>query len=106
MAARGGYCPSGRFFEAAACGTPIVTDWFEGLDTFFAPGEEIFVAHSADDVAAVLRCPLAELGRLAARARQRTLQEHTGMCRARQLLDYLHEGRQTKTFSQRYAEKI
>jgi spore maturation protein CgeB len=119
MAARGGYCPSGRFFEAAACGTPIVTDWFEGLDAFFAPGEEIFVAHSADDVVAVLRCPPIELGRLAARARQRTLQEHTGMCRARQLLDYLHEGRQTdsrklereetQTYSpqrtQRYAEK-
>ena len=39
-----GYCPSGRFFEAAACGTPIVSDWFEGLDTFFRPGEEILIA--------------------------------------------------------------
>ena len=108
MAARGGYCPSGRFFEAAACGTPIVTDWFEGLDAFFAPGEEIFVAHTADDVVAALRCPPAELARLAARARQRTLQEHTGMCRARQLLDYLHEGRQigSPQRTQRYAERI
>ena len=97
MAARGGYCPSGRFFEAAACGTPIVTDWFEGLDAFFAPGEEIFVVRSAEDVMAALRCPAAELGRLAARARQRTLQEHTGTCRARQLLDYLHEGRNQVT---------
>ena len=32
--AASGYCPSGRFFEAAACGTPIVTDWFRGLDSF------------------------------------------------------------------------
>jgi spore maturation protein CgeB len=93
MAARGGYCPSGRFFEAAACGTPIVTDWFEGLDAFFAPGEEVFVVRSTEDVIAALRCPAGEAVRLAARARQRCLQEHTGTARARQLLDYLHEGR-------------
>ncbi|MCI0352400.1 MAG: glycosyltransferase, partial [Acidobacteriales bacterium] len=40
--ARYGYCPSGRFFEAAACGTPIVSDWWEGLETFF-DRDEIFV---------------------------------------------------------------
>jgi spore maturation protein CgeB len=90
MAARGGYCPSGRFFEASACGAPILTDWFEGLDKFFSPGEEVFVVHSAEDVAAALRCPDIELARMAARARQRTLQEHTGMCRARQLLEYIY----------------
>jgi spore maturation protein CgeB len=93
MASRGGYCPSGRFFEAAACGTPILTDWFDGLDTFFAPGEEIFVVQTADDVVSALRCPDPELHRMAARARQRTLAEHTGMNRARQLLDYLQEAK-------------
>ena len=36
--AASGYCPSPRFFEAAACGAPIVTDWFRGLNTFFEPG--------------------------------------------------------------------
>lgn len=92
MAARGGHCPSGRFFEAAACGTPIVTDWFDGLESFFTPGDELFVVNTANDVMAALRCP-GELIHLAARARQRTLQEHTGMCRARQWLDYLQEGR-------------
>ena len=25
-----GWCPSGRLFEAAACGAPILTDWWEG----------------------------------------------------------------------------
>ena len=79
MAARGGFCPSGRLFEAAACGTPILSDWFEGLDTFFAPGEEIFVVRAGDDVLSALRCPDSELAWLAQRARQRTLQEHTGM---------------------------
>ena len=45
-----GYCPSGRFFEAAACGTPVITDSWEGLETFFCPGEELLVAHGTDDV--------------------------------------------------------
>ncbi|HVG25601.1 MAG TPA: glycosyltransferase, partial [Thermoanaerobaculia bacterium] len=40
MAARG-YCPSGRLFEAASCGTPILSDTFDGLDTFFEPDKEI-----------------------------------------------------------------
>ena len=40
-----GYCPSGRLFEAAACGAPILSDWWEGLEAFFEPGEEILVAH-------------------------------------------------------------
>lgn len=89
--ARTGHCPSGRFFEAAACGTPILSDWFEGLDTFFAPGEEIFVVNDADAVVAALKCPPEELAKLAARARRRTLQEHTGNARARQLIDVLGE---------------
>jgi spore maturation protein CgeB len=89
--ARTGYCPSGRFFEAAACGTPILSDWFEGLDTFFAPGEEIFVVNDVDAVVAAMKCPQEDLTRLAARARRRTLQEHTGDARARQLLDALGE---------------
>jgi len=95
--ARTGYCPSGRFFEAAACGTPILSDWFEGLGSFFAPGEEIFVVHNADEVIAAMKCPESELARLAARARRRTLEEHTGECRARQLLEYLHEARWLQT---------
>src|SRR3712207_6897251 len=37
-------CPSGRLFEAAACGVPILSDAWEGIETFFAPGEELLVA--------------------------------------------------------------
>jgi len=89
--ARTGFCPSGRFFEAAACGTPIVTDWFTGLDSFFTPGEEICVAHTAGDVIAVLRRDDAELQHMAERARARTMAEHTGEARARHLLAYCEE---------------
>ncbi len=39
-----GYCPSGRLFEAAACGTAVLSDWWTGLDSFFEPGAEILIA--------------------------------------------------------------
>ena len=88
---RGGYCPSGRLFEAAACGTPIVSDWFEGLAHFFNPEEEIVVVRNNQDVLRVLEFSDAELQRIATRARERTLAENTGDVRAGQLVQYLEE---------------
>ncbi|MBV9144789.1 MAG: glycosyltransferase family 1 protein, partial [Acidobacteria bacterium] len=76
----------GRFFEAAACGTPIVTDWFEGLDHFFDCPRDLVVANSSEDVIAALKRPDAELAEMALRARERTLDEHTGDRRARELI--------------------
>ena len=84
--ARWGYCPSGRFFEAAACETPIVTDWFEGLDHFFERERELLVVESTEDVIDAIQLPDAELRQIADRAWQRTLSEHTGEQRARDLL--------------------
>ena len=80
-----GYCPSGRLFEAAASGTPIVSDVWEGLDSFFMPGSEILLARSAADVCAALDLSDAELHRIAAAARERTLAEHTADQRAAEL---------------------
>jgi spore maturation protein CgeB len=91
--ARYGYCPSGRFFEAAACGTPIVTDSWPGLATFFCPGDELFVAHGTDDVLHALEASDEELSRLAWRARERTLSEHAGDDRAVQMLSYFDQAR-------------
>lgn len=45
-----GHSPSVRLFEAAACGTPIISDYWEGLESFFALGSELLVAHSTEDV--------------------------------------------------------
>jgi spore maturation protein CgeB len=84
--ARWGYCPSGRFFEAAACGTAIVTDWFEGLNHFFDCGDELLVVKSSDDVIAAVQLPDSELKSIAARARDRALEEHTGERRSRELI--------------------
>ena len=91
--AANGWCPSGRFFEAAACGTPLITDQWEGLDSFFDLRNELRVVSGAADVEDALNAPDAELQSMAARARQRTLDEHTGTVRARQLLQYLEEAR-------------
>ena len=85
--ARHGFAPSGRLFEAAACGSPILTDWWPGLDAFFQPSEEILVASSTDEALAALALSDAELARLAAAARERTLEQHTAACRARELLE-------------------
>jgi spore maturation protein CgeB len=89
--AASGYCPSGRFFEAAACATPIISDWFEGLDHFFTPGEQILIAHSAEDTLRAFNKDEADLRAMGARARERTLDEHTGDHRAGEFLRYCEE---------------
>jgi spore maturation protein CgeB len=88
-----GYCPSGRLFEAAACGAPILSDGWEGLDRFFTPGEEILTASTADEAVAALDLTDAELARIATAGRERTLAEHTAGRRAETLLDYLGDVR-------------
>src|SRR5207253_674733 len=80
--ARMGWCPSGRLFEAAACGTPILTDDWAGLDQFFTPGEEILVADTRGDTIAALSLSDDELQRIARAARDRGLSEHTSLVRA------------------------
>ena len=80
-----GYCPSGRLFEAAACGTPIVSDWWEGLDTFFTPGLEIVVARTTEDVLAALDLDPEARRRIGQSARSRALAEHTAATRVEQL---------------------
>ena len=80
-----GYCPSGRLFEAAACATPIVTDGWEGLDAFFAPGEEIVIARTTADVLEALNMGDAERRRMGTRAMERALDCHTAAVRAQEL---------------------
>jgi len=81
-----GWSPSVRLFEAAACGTPIITDAWDGLEDFFEPGEEIVVARNAKAVRSTL-LDLSEAERLeiCRKARARVLRDHTAAHRARQL---------------------
>jgi spore maturation protein CgeB len=92
---RNGWCPSGRFFEAAACGTPLISDAWEGLEQFFNTRREIRVVRTTDEVEDSLKMTDQELRTMAGRARCRTLDEHTGTVRAQQLLYYLSEARES-----------
>jgi len=83
---RAGWSPSVRLFEAAACGVPVISDWWRGLDAFLEPGSEIVVAHDGDDVVRVLRETSDEERRaIGARARARVLRDHTAERRAEEL---------------------
>lgn len=88
-----GWCPSGRLFEAAACGAPILSDAWDGLDLFFAPGREILIAQDTDQAVAALELTDAELRRIARAARERVLAEHTADRRALELVRLLDEAR-------------
>ncbi|HEX5385270.1 MAG TPA: glycosyltransferase [Gemmatimonadales bacterium] len=84
-----GHCPSGRLFEAAACGVPVLSDRWDGLDRFFTPGEEILVASGPDEVVAALDLPYEELARIGRAARERALASHTAERRAEELEEAL-----------------
>jgi spore maturation protein CgeB len=90
--AAAGYSPSVRLFEAAACGTPIISDPWEGLGTVLEPGREILVARSGKEVLGYLMdLPESERVALGNRARQRVLAAHTAAHRARELESYVAE---------------
>jgi spore maturation protein CgeB len=81
-----GYAPSVRLFEAAACGVPIISDVWPGIETILEPGREILLADSADDVITALDDVRDDERRaIGAAARRRVLAEHTAERRAAQL---------------------
>lgn len=85
-----GFCPSGRLFEAAACGTAILSDWWEGLDRFFTPGQEILVAWNTDEAVAAIQQPREKLAEIGRAAQRRILAEHTAERRAEEFETILH----------------
>jgi spore maturation protein CgeB len=86
-----GWSPSVRLFEAAACGVPIISDDWEGLDTLFKPGKEILIASSTEEVIAILmHLPEDERRRIGKAARHRVLHAHTATIRAQELEAYVH----------------
>jgi spore maturation protein CgeB len=80
---KAGYSPSVRLFEAAACGTPVISDYWEGLETFFIPGVEIFISQEPEETLHLLRHLPDDQRRLAGeRARMKVLMRHTPAHRA------------------------
>ena len=84
-----GYCPSGRLFEAAACGTAVLSDTWEGLSDFFEPGREILLAETPEEAVEAISLPREEIAKIARAARERTLAEHTAERRAGELVELL-----------------
>ena len=85
-----GFSPSVRLFEAAACGTPIVSDPWDGIEDVLTPGEEVLIARSGADVLGYVRdLPDDERRAVADRARTRVLAEHTAAHRAEELECYV-----------------
>jgi spore maturation protein CgeB len=81
-----GYSPPTRVFEAAGCGACIVTDTWEGIDSFFEPGEEILLTRGAEQIVDYLRTTSSERARrIGSAARARVLRDHTYARRAAEL---------------------
>src|SRR5207237_2937972 len=88
---RAGYSPSVRLFEAAACGVPVISDRWPGVDELFGAGDEILLADDAGDVLAAFASGERARRRVAGNMRRRVLSEHGAARRAEQLEGYLLE---------------
>jgi spore maturation protein CgeB len=92
-----GFAPSVRLFEAAACATPIISDYWPGLETFFTLGSDLLVSRSATETLRYLReLPPEARCALGLRARERVLAEHTAAHRAEIFEEYVLEARATR----------
>ena len=84
-----GWSPSVRLFEAGACGTPILSDIWDGIDSLFVPGQEILLAKDSDTVMnALIGADATAIGHA---ARVRVLAEHTAAHRAAELEAHLEK---------------
>ncbi|NJB85684.1 spore maturation protein CgeB [Lewinella marina] len=87
-----GYTPTIQLLAAAACGVPILTDPWDGLELFFEDKLELFCVEQEHHVLDVLYgTDEATKRKVGARARERVLSCHTTAQRAQQLLGYWEE---------------
>lgn len=103
---RAGFSPSVRLFEAAACGSPVISDRWDGIEDVLSPGTEILLADGAEDVLPVLLEPDdAARSRQAEAARRRILMAHTAEHRAGQLEAMLRAAGQDKALRHQADER-
>ena len=92
-----GYSPSVRIFEAAACGAPVISDIWDGIETLLEPSREILLVNDARDVMEILSTMTEDRRRtIAEGARRRIVAEHSPDHRARELEDHVVEARDAK----------
>jgi spore maturation protein CgeB len=88
--ARYGFSPATRVFEAAGAAACLITDNWEGIDSFLQPEKEILIAHNGEEVARILLDLSADRARAVGEAaRRRVLQDHTYKQRGRLVEDIL-----------------
>jgi spore maturation protein CgeB len=89
---KAGYSPSVRLFEAAACGVPIISDYWDGINSIFEIGTEILISRSPKDTLAYIQ-DLTEEARkeIGEKARNKVLTFHTAAHRATELENYYKE---------------
>jgi len=87
-----GHSPSVRLFEAAACGVPIISDRWPGIEKMLIPEQEILIAETAEQVTDILEgIPEERRRSIAAAARKRVLRNHTAEHRAKALEEFYKE---------------
>jgi spore maturation protein CgeB len=97
-----GHSPSVRLFEAAACGVPIISDVWPGLDRLFRPGHEILLAEDTEAVLRILHGhDDGQAAAVGAAARTVVLRRHTALARARELEGHLAEAAQGRILTPR-----
>jgi len=91
--ARNGFSPATRVFEAAGAGACMITDSWQGVEQFFEPEREIYVAGSGDEVVEILdRLTPSVAAAVGSRALTRVRAQHTYAHRARQFEEIFSAG--------------
>lgn len=73
-----GFSPATRVFEAAGAGACLITDFWEGIDLFLKPDEEVLVARDGTDVRDIMASLTPErAAAIGAAALRRVNAEHT-----------------------------
>src|SRR6185312_17286481 len=84
-----GYSPSVRLFEATACGVPVMSDRWEGIEDVLIPGSSVLLLDSAAEAVRAMELPDEQRKEIGRAGRAMTLRNHTGRHRADQLISYL-----------------
>ena len=90
--ARYGFSPATRVFEAAGAAACLITDRWEGIETFLEPDREILIADDGASVAELVSSvPIERARTIGAGARRRVLQDHTYQQRGKLVEDILQQ---------------
>jgi spore maturation protein CgeB len=81
--AENGFSPATRVFEAAGAGACLITDYWEGIELFLKPGDEVLVARDGQDVIDILAGLTSEQAlAIGQNSLKRVLADHTYASRA------------------------